>query len=58
MYNIVKLNMSTKIKKYSVLKKDKISENLHRVNMSLYDDDDDIVKEKESQVAGWSQVKI
>ena len=26
--------------------------------MSLYDDDDDIVKEKESQVAGWSQVNI
>ena len=25
--------------------------------MSLYDDDDDVVKIKESKVAGWSQVR-
>jgi hypothetical protein len=25
--------------------------------MSLYGDEDEIIKEKESQVAGWSQVK-
>ena len=26
--------------------------------MSLYDDEDEMVKEKESKVAGWSQVRV